>query len=248
MGKDCCKVKDQFKARAGSFEASARWVKDKDLLGIHQELAGTSKDNLILEVCCGTGVVGKSLFCQGSKITGLDISLSMLEKAKNKLQFCVNGNAEQIPFLDEIFDIVVCRQAFHFLDTKQIVKEMLRVLKRGGKIIISQIVPFGQEDADWLRRIHRKKQPLLKNFLREQDLKDLLKETGCADIVSREHVIEESISNWLKDTYFSKTKIDGIKEMFLNAPKEYKEFHKVKVVGNDIFDRMKWVVIRGRKL
>lgn len=248
MGKDYCKIKDQFKARADSFEASARWVKDKDLLNIHQKLAGPSKDNLILEVCCGTGVVGETLICQGSKITGLDISLSMLEKARNKLQFCVNGNAEQIPFLGEIFDIVVSRQAFHFLDTKQVVKEMFRILKRGGKIIISQIVPFGRQDADWLRKIHRKKQPLLKNFLSRQDLKNLLKDAGCADIVLREHVIEEPIDEWLKDTFFSKTKIDEIKEMFLNAPKEYKELHKVRIVGNNIFDSMKWVVAKGRKV
>lgn len=248
MGKDRCKIKDQFKARADSFETSARWVKDKDLLDIHQKLAGTSKDNLILEVCCGTGVVGKSLFCQGSKIAGLDISLAMLEKARNKLQFCVNGNAQQLPFLDEIFDIVVCRQAFHFLDTKQVIKEMLRVLKRGGKIIISQIVPFGRQDTDWLRRIHRKKQPLLKNFLVKQDLKNLLKVAGCSEIVLREHIVEEPIADWLKDTYFSKSKIDEIKEMFLNAPKKYKELHRVRVVGKNIFDTMKWVVVRGRKV
>ncbi len=242
------KIKDQFKTRAGSFEASARWVKDKDLLDIHRELAGTSKDNLILEVCCGTGVVGKSLFCQGSKIVGLDISLSMLEKAKNKLQLCVNGNVQQLPFLDETFDIVVCRQAFHFLETKRVVKEMIRVVKRGGKIIISQIVPFGRQDAVWLRRIHRKKQPLLKNFLLKQDLEDVLKVAGCEDIVLREHVVEEPIDDWLKDTYFSKSKIDEIKEMFLNAPKGYKELHKVRVVGNNIFDTMKWVVVRGTKV
>lgn len=242
------KIKDQFKARAGSFEFSARWVKDKGLLGIHQELAGTLKDSFVLEVCCGTGIVGKSLFCQGAKITGLDISLPMLEKAKEKLQFCVNGNAQQLPFLDGIFDIVVCRQALHFLDTEHAVKEMFRVLKRSGKIIISQIVPFGRQDADWLHKIHCKKQPLLKNFLRKQNLKGLLRAAGCSGIVLREHTIEESIDDWLKDTYFSKKKINEIKEMFLNAPGEYKRLHRVRIVGNNIFDTMKWVIARGRKL
>jgi len=92
------KIKDQFKARADSFEASARWVKDKDLLDIHQKLAGTLKDNLILEVCCGTGVVGKSLLCRDSKIAGLDISLSMLGQAKNKLQFALMAAPNKSPF------------------------------------------------------------------------------------------------------------------------------------------------------
>jgi DNA gyrase subunit B len=246
--KESSKIKDQFVRRADTFESSACWVKDKELLDIHADLAGIHKGESALEVCCGTGVVGQRLALAGAKVTGFDISLSMLKHATQKLRFCVNARAEHFPFGDNIFDVVICRQAFHFLDIPLVVKEMRRVVKPStGRIVISQIVPFGQEDGDWLFQIHRKKQPLLKNFLHEEQLKDLLKNAGCQDIVSRRHYVEEPINNWLKDTFFPQIEIDKIKNMFINAPSGYKQSHKIRCAGGDVFDTMRWVVIRGKK-
>lgn len=248
MRQDYCRIKEQFKERAVSFDSSARWVVDKGLLDLHYKIAEVCKNDLILEVCCGTGVVGEKLLHSDAKVIGLDVSFSMLEKATARLSFCVNGQAESLPFLNNIFNIAVCRQAFHFFNPKEVMKEMLRVVKRNtGKILISQIVPFGEKDSHWLFQIHRKKQPLLKNFLSEQDLKDLLKESGCLDITSCEYYIEESINDWLKDTFFSRSEIGAIKKMFLDAPKEYKALHQTRIIDGDIFDTMRWVVIRGRK-
>lgn len=242
------KIKDQFVQRADTFESSARWVKNKELLHIHSRLAGISKGDLALEVCCGTGVVGGTLLLAGAKVVGVDISLPMLKHAKKKLNYCVNGQVEHLPFSENSFDVVICRQAFHFLDIPQAVKEMLRVLKSGsGRIIVSQIVPYGKQDSNWLFKIHQKKQPLLRNFLHEQELKSLLKNAGCQDMVSCEHCVEEPIDHWLKDTFFPQSKIAEIKEMFLNAPTGYKTAHKIKCSKDDIFDTMKWVIIKGKK-
>lgn len=241
------KIQAQFRLRADSFEHSASWITDKNLLDIHWKLAHPLKNNLILDLCCGTGIVGQRLLYDGSKVVGIDISISMLKKARGKDIFCINAKGEELPFWNDIFDIVVCRQAFHFLNTTRVIKEMYRVTKPGGKIILSQIVPFGEEDSDWLYQIHRKKQPLLKNFLIEEDLKSLLETSGCVNIVSYEHVVEESINHWLFDPSISKEAADEVKKVFLNAPLKYKALHKTKIVDGEIFDNMRWVVIRGRK-
>jgi DNA gyrase subunit B len=246
--KEAGKIKDQFAQRAATFENSAKWVIDKDLLDIHSKLAGVLPGERVLEVCCGTGVVGDRLARDGGKVVGMDISLSMLAGAKEKLHSCVNGQAEHLPFCDNTFDVVICRQAFHFLDTPQVVKEMLRVAKSGtGRIVISQIVPFGEEDSDWMCRIHRAKQPLLRNFIREQDLTELLENAGCGETVVREHCIEEPINPWLTDTFFPDSEIEKIKEMFVNSPAGYKTSHKIKCIDGNIFETMRWVVARGKK-
>lgn len=241
------KLKEQFKARGAAFDNSARWVTDKVLLDMHQELAEASSDDLILEVCCGTGIVGQNLSQAGAKVVGLDLSPVMLKQASRRLFSCINGQAEHLPFVGNTFDIIVCRQAFHFLDTKQVLSEMSRITKPGGKVIISQTVPFGKEDREWLYKIHLRKQPLLKNFFTEEDLRSLLEEEGYTGIVLREYCIEEQINNWLVDTYFSKKEIDEIKKLFVNAPESYKALHRVRVIGEEIFDTMRWVVIRGQK-
>jgi len=248
MRKNYSNISGQFKERVTSFDYSANWVKDKELLALHNKAAEVCPGDLVLEVCCGTGVVGESLSKQGANVIGLDISFSMLEKARLRLRSCVNSCAEELPFAGNTFDAVVCRQAFHFLDTPKVIKEMLRVVKPvTGRIIISQIVPFSEEDSDWLFRIHAKKQPLLKNFLKESELKGLLKDNGCVDISVTEYLVEEPINDWLKDTFFTQDKILEIKQMFLNAPAAYKQLHKTKVTGNDVMDTMRWVILRGRK-
>lgn len=241
------KIKGQFKLRAKTFDDSARWIKDKGLLDLHYSLAQVNAGDLILEVCCGTGVVGQRLLQNGSKVIGLDLSLSMLGSAKKRLSFCANGQAEQIPFRNNIFDAVVCRQAFHFLDIKQSLNEILRITKPGARVVISQIVPFSNEDRDWLYQIHRKKQPLLKNFLTEHELKCLIENAGFKNFISREYFIEEPITSWLADTYFSESEKNTIKDMFLNAPLKYKVLHQTKVVSGDVFDTMRWVVLSVNK-
>jgi len=242
------RLKTQFRLRAKSFDYSAHWVKDKKLLDIHRKLAQISNADLVLDACCGTGIVGESLLYNGSTVLGFDISLAMLEKARARLSFCINGEAEYFPFLDNVFDVVVCRQAFHFLDITKAIKELFRITKSGGgKIIISQTIPFSEKDSPWLYKIHRKKQLLLKNFLKEKDLKYLFKNSGCVDIVTSRYCVEEPINSWLKDTFFSQKEIEDIKNMFLKAPPEYKTLHHTREENGEIFDTMRWVIIKGVK-
>ncbi len=241
-------IKEQFKGRAEKFDDSASWIKDRGLLESHYRLAKCSKNSKVLDLCCGTGIVGKKFFGKAGLICGIDISLEMLKYAQKRINYCINSKAELLPFKEKSFDIVICRQAFHFLDIEQVIKEMHRVIKPGsGKVIISQIVPFGEDDSDWVHQIHCKKQPLLKNFLREEDLKGLLKNAGFVDIVMSETCVEESIINWLKDTFFPESEIDAIKKMFLDAPLEYRALHRTRIIDGDIFDTMRWVVIRGTR-
>jgi len=245
------RLKRQFKLRAEFFDNSARWVKNKELLDIHRKLVQISNGELILDACCGTGIVGGSLLHNGSKakVVGFDMSLAMLEKARQRLTLCVNGKAEHFPFLDDVFDAVICRQTLHFLDIPKVIKELFRITKsKGGKIIISQIVPFGEKDSFWLHKIHRKKQLLLKNFLKEEDLKSFLKKLGCVDIVTSQYYLEEPINNWLTDTFFPPKEIKSIKKMFLEAPLEYRDLHHTRVENEDIFDTMRWVIVKGVKV
>ena len=98
----------------------------------------------ILDVACGTGEFAKLLLAKNpqQQITGIDISESMLEIAKEKLQAYSNANlyntsVTSLPFADESFDIVVCASAFHYFASPQLaLAQMKRVLKPQGKLII----------------------------------------------------------------------------------------------------------------
>ena len=101
----------------------------------------------VLDLACGTGVVTKELAHHvnpNGGVTALDINRQMLDLAKLKcaewddhIEF-IEGSAESIAISDNTFDIVVCQQGFQFFPNKNAsAKEIQRVLKSGGKAIIS---------------------------------------------------------------------------------------------------------------
>ena len=97
----------------------------------------------VLDVGCGTGVITLLLAELGHNVTGLDMSEGMLEKAKEKannfnltVEFKL-GDAEDPPFEDELFDVVINRHLLWTLpDPEKAISEWERVLKPGGRIVI----------------------------------------------------------------------------------------------------------------
>lgn len=104
---------------------------------------GTEQNLNILDVGTGTGFLALLFAELGHKVTGIDISKSMLEKSRfnaYKQKLAVNfmhGDAENLPFDDDSFDIVMNRYLLWTLpDPKTAVNEWSRVVKSGGKLIL----------------------------------------------------------------------------------------------------------------
>lgn len=96
----------------------------------------------ILDVSCGTGAVLSSIRPNVKK-TGLDISPKMIYRAKQKLGSSADlvvGDSEMLPYANRSFDTVTCVLAFHHFEQPEIVlKEMHRVLRKEGRIIICDV-------------------------------------------------------------------------------------------------------------
>jgi len=96
----------------------------------------------VLDLGCGTGVLFPILLDKVGRegcITGLDICGEMLKRAQAKGYAieCVQGDAQNLPLRDQAFDWVICNAAFpHFLDKPFALREIRRVLKDGGQLVI----------------------------------------------------------------------------------------------------------------
>ncbi len=147
-------VINQFKTRANTYSGSANWITDANLLQAHLDSSGKTPPGSVLEMCCGTGVVGRNFRAAGWHVCGIDLTQQMAEEA-NQYFPCICTPAEKIPFLDKSFDLVVLRQAYFLLeDGQKALSEAHRVLKDDGIFILSQTVPFSQRiPLGWKRFI-----------------------------------------------------------------------------------------------
>lgn len=112
-----------------------------------------NKELSILEIGVGTGNLASKFLKSNYKVVGIDQSREMLRVSKKKypnLKVRL-GEFLKIPFNDKTFDIIVSTYAFHHLNSEEkslAIKEMLRVLKDNGKIIIGDLMFKNKEDED----------------------------------------------------------------------------------------------------
>lgn len=241
------KIEEHFKHRAKQYESSAAWVKDKEILRIIEDLAGVGSDDFVLDVATGTGLIAELFFRKAKAVVGLDFTKEMFKQALLRLNFIVNAQAENLPFSDNAFDLVTCRQGLQFMDAFEAVSQMYRVCKLGGKIILVQLAAFGDEDKEYAFKIQMARQPVRENCFVEEDLVNLLKKSGCKKIQRYSYFSEESINKWINNGALSKARRDRIKRLYYDAPLSYKKTHNLKFVGDDIIDKMKISIVCGYK-
>ncbi len=139
---DVAKVYDDW---AASYDADlTAWRYQAPSLTVGALRATQPGANPVLDVGCGTGLVGRELAASGfSTVTGIDLSASALELAqatgayREVLQ--VDLQTEPIPFPDVSFAAVVCVGVMTYLpDTTAMVTEFCRVAERDGSVLFTQ--------------------------------------------------------------------------------------------------------------
>jgi ubiquinone/menaquinone biosynthesis C-methylase UbiE len=158
----------------------------------------------ILDVACGTGVAARQVALQigsSGKIIGLDCNANMLAVARNRaardgsMIEWQEGRAEELPFPDHSFDLVLCQFALMFFtDPPTALAEMHRVLKKGGRLMLSvwqslDLHPFYKKLHDVIyRRFGMSGVQQIFALGNEPGLRKLFKDAGF------EHVEMESAS------------------------------------------------------
>ena len=116
------------------------------------DLARVGPGARALDVATGTGDLAVELAGRGASVTGLDFSEGMLELARRKapeLEW-VQGNALDLAYADAEFDAVtVGFGARNFSDLDQGIREMARVAKPGGRVVILEITTPERPPLSW---------------------------------------------------------------------------------------------------
>lgn len=241
--------RQQFGIRSKNWHQSARWLTDEGLLGTHAAACAVSPEAEVLDICCGSGVVGASFRGKVKKITGLDLTPQMVELAKTRLDEVVQGDVYAIPFPENRFDLVVNREVLHLLpEPQRPVAEVFRVLKPGAQFIVGQMVPYNAADAAWFFRVVKKKQPLFFNNLMEEDMIRLLSGAGFENITTAEYLQWEDIDLWI-DTWETPNQLrHEIRDLYHHAPAEVRAVHPFRISPEGkILDQWRWVIFSAFK-
>jgi DNA gyrase subunit B len=249
MAQSLAVYRQQFGIRSKNWHESCRWLTDPGLLQAHAEMCDVDRSARMLDVCCGSGIVGGSFGDRVTHKVGLDITPQMRQLAQLRLDEVREGSVYDIPFAKGSFDIVVTREVLHLLpEAQQALSEILRVLRPGGQMIFGQTVPYGAVDAAWTFRIFKKKQPLFCNNFLAEDLQKLLANVGFDRIKMNEYLLWEPIDLWI-DTYETTAlHRQEIRELYYKAPDDVKEIHPFEI-GSDgkIRDQWRWCIFSARK-
>jgi ubiquinone/menaquinone biosynthesis C-methylase UbiE len=144
-------------------------------------------DDKYLEIGFGSGIFINRYMSHVSKIAGIDYSEDMVKLASNINRMLVesgkaefkHGSASSLPWGENEFTVVALIEVFFFLnETDKTLKEIFRVLKPGGRLIIE--MAYNKDDgADHKKHIKKFNLKLYSG----EEMKKLLKKAGFNDIV-----------------------------------------------------------------
>lgn len=111
------------------------------------DLAKPKPGEHVLDHACGTGTAARlaaSFVGENGKVIGLDVNPGMLAVARSRpapsnapIEWR-EGDANALDFPDESFDLILCQQGLqYFPDRAAAVREMRRVLKKGGRLALN---------------------------------------------------------------------------------------------------------------
>lgn len=236
-----------FKNRAAKYNRSSNWVADQDLIQLMFQLSGAGPESEVLDIATGTGLIAREFYGKTKKVTGLDISPEMAKHAEGCMDEIVFGPVEAMPFPDNSFDVVVCRQGLQFAELDRAIPEIYRVLKPGGTTVLCHLTAYNETDRELTFAIQKLRNPARRNYLMPADIADALEAAGFRDVENTEYLTDESVNQWIDNGAIPQENMDKIRELYRTADDAFKEIHDIRFEDDDIMDEMLLVIAQGKK-
>lgn len=184
---------DEYARLAHQYES--RWSRYVEATADHTlARLGSTAPEAVLDVGCGTGHLLQKIAERfpSAHLAGIDPTPEMLALAREKLPSSAElrrAFAEQLPFPADRFDVVISANVFHYLRRPDdVLREMLRVLRPGGKLIITDWCDdyLACRICDlWLRRFN----PAHHRTYKSRECEAMLERAGARDITVERYKI-----------------------------------------------------------
>jgi SAM-dependent methyltransferase len=218
-------VVDQFTRQATPF-ASAPAMRDEDALRLLVEFSGAAASDTVLDVACGPGLVVAAFARVARHATGIDLTPAMIDKARehaaalalSNVDWHV-GNVLPLPFADCSFSLVVSRFAFHhFPDPAAVLREMVRVCARPGRVVVADIAASDDPDrAAALNRMERLRDPSHTRALPVGELRALFADAGLGEPRAAFYDVRGDLDGLMATSFPAAENVALIRQMFVDS-------------------------------
>jgi ubiquinone/menaquinone biosynthesis C-methylase UbiE len=217
------RILDQFTRQAVPFSQSPS-VSNQEALNMIVRAAEAGPNDTSLDIACGPGL----LVCAFARVvrfaTGIDLTPAMLEQARKlqREQGLTNvtwqeGDVTALPYPVAHFSIVSARFVFHHLeDPLAALKEMKRVSKPGGRVLVADMAPL-PEKAAALNAEEVLRDPSHVRAMPEAELRGLYTQAGLPEPSVSHYRVECELEDLLSRSFPKEGDADRIRRIFAES-------------------------------
>jgi ubiquinone/menaquinone biosynthesis C-methylase UbiE len=217
------RILDQFTRQAAPFAAAAA-IRNEEALNRIVQWAGAGPDDNVLDVACGPGLLACAFARVAKHAIGLDMTPAMLQQARKTQQeqgldnvSWQKGDVYSVPFPESQFSIVSSRFAFHHLqDPLAALREMKRVCKSDGKIVVADMAPL-PEKAAALNAAELLRDPSHVCALPVEELRKLFEQAGLAAPQVFSYRMEGELEDLLSRSFPNEGDADRLRTIFRDS-------------------------------
>ena len=244
-------VKRQFGPAAEAYLASASHAQGGDLDQLVAFL-DPQPDEVLLDLGCGVGHTLRRVAPLVRAAIGADATAGMLEGARTLMArerisnvTLVVTTAESLPFLDATFDGVVCRlAAHHFADVSRAFAEVARVLRPGGRFVLSD--SYAPEDPaldGWINTLEELRDPSHVRAHPVSEWRAMLADAGFSVTGEERFTTTLETESWLARSRTPEHEAERVRAMLRVAPPAAREAFAIQ--GGEF--RLLKVVLRAER-
>ncbi len=202
-------IRESFTTQAVAFAANP-WVTDEERIRRLVAAAHLNGDERVLDIATGPGYIAEAFARAAREVVGVDLTDAMLAIGKQRtaergianISFRA-ADAQNLPFENGVFDVVVCRLALHHvMEPLQVLREMARVCRAGGTVLVEDIYASEHpERAAFQDRWEILRDPSHVRTLALSELLLLFRDAGVeTDFVTTADDLTPEVERWLATT------------------------------------------------
>ncbi len=249
------RVQEEFTRQAETLSVAAAFT-DAGILERIRAAVAPTQTMRILDLGCGPGILAAALAPHAGEVVACDLTHEMLERARQRckaaglqnIRFDL-GRAEDLPFADGSFDVVVTRATLHhFSDPQLVVGEMVRVTRPRGKIVVTDVVcSENADEAELHNALEILRDPSHVRMLPPSEILRLIGMAGLRVAATSTWEMPREFDEWIRITNAPERRAPLLSVMRALAQAGNRAGIDLDVSGHTLVFKHQWLLVTAEK-